>query len=275
MKRTLILLFIGLAGCTSRQTIKERTPTANDVTTTSESSLRLGLILFDLSEQSINAQSLQAEGTITLKEGGSSQSGSFDLKSKRLVDGKSIDSLSMVISGPFGITAAKFLGCPGEYCFYNALEGESYRGKPDPKALEQLTGMKGLTIEALNNVLFGLAPNAIILQDGEKPLLQTLSSDEYLMYIRRNGYTETFSLRTKSTPIVLTRYQRWNKPIELADIHSVTPDLIINYEGKYSSEHFRLPNFIKIQSRQKALEIEYTNATQNPKQLIVKIKMPE
>lgn len=275
MKKFFILLILAI-GCTSRHTIKESTQTTEPVTIRSESSDNTDAVLHILNEQRNRAEALIGEGSITLKEGGSSQSGSFDLKSKRLNGGKVIDSLSMIISGPFGITVAKFLGSPEEYRFYNALEGDNYRGKPDPKALEQLTGMKGLTIAALNNVLYGLAPNDFQLQGDDKAILQTISPDEHLLYIQRQGFTETFTLQGKlSPPLILTRYKRWNKVIDITATHSLTPDLIIKYEGKYSSEHFRLPNFIKIESRQKALEIEYTNATQNPAQLTVKIKMPE
>jgi hypothetical protein len=241
-------------------------------------------IIAALNEQSKAGQSLKAEGTITLTDNGSSQSGTFELKSKRIFGNEHIDSLSMIVSGPFGITAAKFLGCPGEYCFYNAIEGESYKGSPDPKALEKLTGMKGLTIESLNNVVYGFAPNHFDISSNDSAAYFKLSDEDHRLYIwRRNeNFTEVITFRGKlgngsssKIPVKVVKYERWNKHISPAALANFTPDLTIEYTGKYSSQYYYLPNYIVARSGRTSLEIEYQNATQNPNPLTVKIKMPE
>lgn len=271
-----VLLLSALSGCTS-QALKQ------DSTASKTASVSVGVdqslvVINTLNAQAEKAESLIGSGVITLTESGSSQSGSFDLKSKRHRNGTRIDSLSMVISGPFGITAAKFLGCPGEYCFYNVLEGDKYRGTPDPKALEKLTGMKGLTIGALSNVMYGLAPYDFTFTDGDSVKLYSLTENEHQLYITRvgDGFTEVITTKGKlGNGMRITRYQRWNRVVNYMITSKFTPDISINYSGSISSKEFALPNYITATNANTKLEIEYQNATQNPNPLTVKIKMPE
>jgi hypothetical protein len=271
-----VLLLSALTGCTS-QALK------SDSAASKSASVSVGadqsfVVINTLKAQAEKAQSLIGSGVITLTENGSSQSGAFDLKSKRHKNGERIDSLSMVISGPFGITAAKFLGCPGEYCFYNVLEGDKYRGTPDPKALEKLTGMKGLTIGALSNVMYGLAPYDFSFEGGDSVKLYSLSETEHQLFITRSGlgFTEVITAKGKlGGSMKITRYQRWNRIVNYQVTSKLTPDISINYGGSISLKDFTLPNYITATNASTKLEIEYQNATPNPNPLTVKIKMPE
>lgn len=271
-----VLLLFALSGCTT-QAMK------SDSTASKTASVSVGvdqslIVINTLKAQAEKAESLIGNGVITLTENGSSQSGAFDLKSKRHRNGERIDSLSMVISGPFGITAAKFLGCPGEYCFYNVLEGDKYRGTPDPKALEKLTGMKGLTIGALSNVMYGLAPYDFTFVDGDSVKLYSLSENEHQLYITRAalGFTEVITTKGKlGNGMKIVRYQRWNRVVNYLVTSKFTPDISINYSGSISSKQFTLPNYITATNANTKLEIEYQSATENPSPLTVKIKMPE
>lgn len=270
-----VLLFAALSGCTSQALKQDSTSKTASVSVGVDQSL---VVINTLKAQAEKAESLLGSGVITLTENGSSQSGAFDLKSKRHKNGTRIDSLSMVISGPFGITAAKFLGCPGEYCFYNVLEGDKYRGTPDPKALEKLTGMKGLTIGALSNVMYGLAPYDFTFADGDSVKLYSLSETEHQLYIIRSGlgFTEVITTKGKlGGAMKITLYQRWNRIVNYQITNKLTPDISINYSGSISSKQFALPNYITATNANKKLEIEYQNATENPTPLTVKIKMPE
>lgn len=270
-----VLLFAALSGCTSQALKQDRTSKEASVSVGVDQSL---IVINTLKAQAEKAQSLMANGVITLTESGSSQSGSFELKSKRIVAAKRMDSLSMVISGPFGITVAKFLGSPSEYNFYNVLEGEKYKGKPDPKALETLTGMKGLTIEALSNVIYGVAPSEFTFTDGDSVKLFTLSETEHQLYITRAslGFSEVITAKGKlGVALKVTLYQRWNQIMNYQITNKLTPDISINYSGSISSKQFALPNYITATNANKKLEIEYQNATENPTPLTVKIKMPE
>lgn len=280
MKNWLLLGFLGIiAGCTSQEVQKSD---SSSVSVSVQGVVDPGREVYEALNQYANrVKSLSADGAITLKEGKSSQSGSFELKSKRIdAAGARIDSLSMIVSGPFGITAAKFLGSPKEYAFINVLEGEKYRGKPDPKTLEDMTGMKGLTIEALSNVIYGLAPNLDKLGPLDSALLRSIKKDEHVLYVRRNklGMTEMLRLRGvigNGSPLSLSEYQRWNSAIALTSTSMPQSDLAIYYEGTIASEKYRLPNYIRAKSGGRELEVEYRNASQNPDPLTVKIKIPD
>jgi outer membrane biogenesis lipoprotein LolB len=274
-----IVLLVLVAGCSPRQAQKSD---SSSVSVNIQGSIDPAREIYaSLNQYAIHARSLSADGAITLKEGSSSQSGSFELKSKRIdPTGLRIDSLSMVVSGPFGITAAKFMGSPKEYAFINVLQGERYRGKPDPKTIEEMTGMKGLTIEALSNVIYGLAPNLDQLGPLDSAFLRSIKKDEHLLYLHRvrSGITEMLRLRGilgSGSPLSLTEYQRWNSPVSLSGSPMPSADLAITYEGAISSDKYRLPNYIRAQSAGRELEVEYRNAKQNPDPLTVKIKIPE
>lgn len=278
MRYSFLILLFAVPGCTSREALKSD---SSDLSVSVQGVIDPGREVYQsLNQYAVRAQSLSADGTITLTDNGSSQSGSFELKSKRLVKGERVDSLSMIISGPFGITAAKFLGCPGEYCFYNAIEGDKYRGKPDPKKLEELTGMKGLTIEALSNVMYGLAPNLEPLSSTDSVVLRSPKRDEHILLVKRVrlGMTEMMKLRGipgNGSPLSLTEYRRWNKPISISNATMPSADIAITYEGTIESDKYRLPNYIRAKSAGRELEVEYRNAKQNPNPLTVKIKIPE
>ena len=232
-----------------------------------------------LSQTAVKARSLSADGAITLREGSSSQSGSFELKSKRTdLSGLRVDSLSMIVSGPFGITAAKFMGSPKEYAFLNVIEGEKYRGKPDPKTIEEMTGMKGMTIEALSNVIYGLAPSLEPLTASDSVLFRTLKKDEHVLYVRRSNIAMTEMLRLRGEmggAMSLLEYQRWNTALPLTSTSMPKADLAIFYEGVIANDKYRLPNYIRAKSAGRELEVEYRNVKQNPDPLTVKIKIPE
>lgn len=264
-----------LAGCTTQVIKQDSTTKTASVSVGADQSV---VLIKTLKSQAENARTLVASGTITLTENGSSQSGSFDLKSKRIIGGKRVDSLSMVISGPFGITVAKFLGAPSEYNFYNVLEGEKYKGKPDPKALESMTGMKGLTIEALSNVIYGLAPCELSFLQDDSVKLYTRSESEHQLWITRNsqGYTEVITTKGKmGGTMKISLYQRWNQIVNYRTTSKLMPDVSISYSGSIASNEFLLPNYIIATNANTKLEIEYQNATENPNPLTVKIKMPE
>jgi hypothetical protein len=283
VKKLLLLFSLALGSCTTRVATEEK---KNDtpIATYTDDKQALDAVLQCLSDASGRSCSLIAEGSITLKDGGSSQSGHFALKSKRLASSNEpmrVDSLSMIVTGPFGITGVKFLGAPEEYQFYNAIQGEKYRGKPDPKTLQDLTGMKGLTLESLSDVIYGLAPSVSQTAPGDSVYLKSVSAYRHILYIRRNsGITEAITLNgllpkneNEKAKLTITEYERWNHAI--AGDNPGKPDVAITYHGIYENKDFALPNYITAKSGSTELEIEYTSAEQNPKELTVKIKMPK
>jgi outer membrane biogenesis lipoprotein LolB len=280
----IILSLTALASCTSKSATEEKKATAPKTNLDHQT---LDAVLRCLNDESAVACRMTAEGSITLSDAGSSQSGHFELKSKRLQEINNpsrVDSLSMIVTGPFGITGAKFVGSPNEYQFYNALEGENYKGKPDPKTLQEITGMKGLTLQSLSDVIYGLAPNGSSLAIGDTAILRSYSEYRHVIYIQRTGlnFTEAITLNGKlpatdsgKAKLVIIQYERWNKIIPFESTTLPKPDITISYEGLFDKKDFSLPNFIKASSGSTTLEIEYTSADQNPKNLTVKIKMPK
>jgi len=284
MKKLLIIFSLIAAGCTTHPATEEKRSTPTPIL--SEDQQAAGRVLRCISDASSHSCSLYAEGSITLKDGNSSQSGHFELKSKRLQsvsEPQRIDSLSMIITGPFGITGAKFLGAPQEYQFYNAIEGEKYRGRPDPKTLQSMTGMKGLTLESLSDVLYGLAPNASEIAPADSIKLKSTSEYRHVLYILRpSGVMEAITVNGKlpaageDAKLTIIQYERWNAATHIPDSGEMPKaDISISYQGLYENKDFALPNYITARSGMTQLEIEYTSADQNPKNLTVKIKMPQ
>ncbi len=212
--------------------------------------------------------SLYAEGTITLKDGSSSQSGHFELRSKR--DAMGHDSLSMVVTGPFGISAAKFLGTPTEFHFYNAIENEKYNGVPDEKTLEKLTGIKGFSFRLLHDLVYGLSPLRFRTEELTMVKKEQLSTDRYrLVANSSSGAIEAVNFRNSKNVFKVTGYDRWSS------ITSQTNDLSVSFSGIFEHSPFAIPSTITATSGSQSLELEYSKVEENPKNLTVKVKIPQ
>jgi hypothetical protein len=284
MKKLLLILSLVIASCTTRTATEDKKDQTAPAINLDQQTL--DAVMRCINDESAAACSLTAEGSITLKDGGSSQSGHFELKSKRLQGltmPQRVDSLSMVVTGPFGITGAKFLGAPEEYQFYNAIEGEKYRGRPDPKTLQSMTGMKGLTLESLSDVIYGIAPSATQLAPGDAVTLNSLSEYRHIIFIQRgSGISEAITvngkLPTANTPkakLTIVQYDRWNRMLSFENSRNTKADISVFYQGVFENKDFSLPSIITARSGSTELEIEYMSADQNPKELTVKIKMPK
>jgi hypothetical protein len=220
-------------------------------------------------------QSLYGEGMITLRNGGSSQSGQFELRSKRCAAPGDVDSLSMIVSGPFGITAAKFLGSSNEFHFVNVLQGEQYHGKPDAKTLEQLTGMKGLSLTLLNDLIYGISPMRLTEAELEAAQGQLLKGGKQRLFYKNTakGYSEAITLRNDGKTLKLYTYERWNRLVDTSEAALYSADLLVTFTGSFAEEPYLLPRMITATSGVQTLEIEYSEAKENPS-TAVRIKMP-
>ncbi|MEI8133501.1 MAG: hypothetical protein WCH46_00320 [bacterium] len=287
MKQSLFILLVSLllASCTSSHSSEQKKTQAEVIASSDHDAI--DALLRCINDQSSHSCSLIGEGSITLKDGSSSQGGHFEIKSKRLTsawDASRMDSLSMIVSGPFGITGVKFLGAPDQFHFYNAIEGENYHGKPDAKSLQGLTGMNGLSLEALNDVIYGLAPSKAEFGTGDSIVLTSSSDLRHTLFIRHplTHFTEAITLTgrlplsaSEKPKLFLSEYEKWNRAIEFDQRTLIKPDFMINYEGIFEKKDFVLPSSIRATAGSTVLELEYTGATQNPKDLTVKIKMPK
>jgi len=270
-KKYFLLAVLFLASCTTTSVVKKTEPIVTEPPKT-ENELRV--INNKLVAISGLCQSLYGEGTITLREGSSSQSGQFEMRSKRCAAPGDVDSLSMIVSGPFGITAAKFLGSSNEFHFVNVLQGEQYHGKPDPKTLEQLTGMKGLSLGLLNDLIYGISP--MRLSDAELTAAQgqLLRNGKQRLFFENTakGYSEAITLKNDGNSLKLYTYERWNRLVDTAEAAVYRADLVVTFTGSFKEEPYLLPRMITATSGNQTLEIEYSEAKENPG-TAVKIKM--
>jgi hypothetical protein len=273
MNIVLFCLVIGIYGCTASTTTQKTTtqkPTSDELPKANE----LRVINNQLVSLSGICQSLYGEGTITLRNGNSSQSGQFEMRSKRCAAPGDVDSLSMIVSGPFGITAAKFLGSDNEFHFVNVLQGEQYHGKPDAKTLEQLTGMKGISLSLLNDLIYGISPMRLSDAEVERAQQQVIKGKNRLFFQNiAKGYSEAITLRNDGNSLKLYTYERWNRLVDTAGASLYRPDLLVTFTGSFREEPFLLPRMITATSGSQTLEIEYSDAKENPGSP-VKIKMP-
>lgn len=264
-----------LGACTSTSTTTKQSTTSIPVESKATTADEIRRVNDELCRLAGICKTLYAEGTITMRDGESSQSGQFTLRSKRSNAGG--DSLSMIVSGPFGITAAKFLGSSNEFNFYNAIEGEHYQGKPDAKTLEKLTGMRGISLGLLNDVLYGVSP--LRLQESELTTVRTepIDAERSRMVICRPGEhcTEAVVYRENASGVRIISYERWNRIVDGQSLPNLRPDLIVKYSGMIDNTTFTLPNLITASSGSQTLELEYNQAQENKTDMNVKIKMPQ
>jgi hypothetical protein len=182
----------------------------------------------------------------------------------------------MIVSGPFGITAAKFLGTDKEFHFINVLENERYNGKPDSKTLEMLTGMRGLSLGLLNDLIYGVSPirlNDRQVQDAKQQIME--KGMQRIVVNNPQGFTEAITLRPNIKSLRLYTYRRWNRQLDTSQLELYRPDLLVTFSGTIAEDPFLLPMTITASSGLQTLEIEYSLAKENPNELTVKIKMPQ
>lgn len=264
-----------LSACTSTSTITKQGRDTSAVLTKPTTADEVRRVNDELCRLAGICQTLYAEGTITLRDGESSQSGQFTLRSKRENAGG--DSLSMIISGPFGITAAKFLGSSNEFSFYNALEGEHYHGRPDAKTLEKLTGMKGISLGLLNDLIYGVSPVRLSESDLSTARTEAVDAQHTRLIFCRPGTncTEAIVYTGAGKSVRVLSYQRWNRILDPAAPIDLHPDLLVRFSGTIDDSQYSLPSLITATSGLQSLEIEYSQIKENTRDMNVKIKIPQ
>ncbi len=227
-----------------------------------------------------NARSLNATGDITVDEGDESNSASFRIKSKRIgATGNRIDSLSIEVSGPFGITVARLLASPERYQFHDVLHGQTLAGPTTSESLEALTHLHGVTLGTMSDVLYGLPPS---IPPSAAVLLYSGSENDHMLIIRDfTSYTTTYwkfegTIPSDSTAgsFFLRSVERWNGIADHVD-HSVPPDIAIRFSDPVNIETIRVPKRIEVNAGENKLELEYDRIELNSPALVVRIKMPE
>ena len=132
-------------------------------------------------------------------------------------------------------------------------------------------------------MIYGLAPNGN-LAIGDTAIVRSISEYRHILYIQRRdlNITEAITLNGKlpATPadkakLTVLQYERWGHLIPFDAVSLPKPEMTITYEGVFDKQDFTLPNYIKATSGSMTLEIEYLSASQNPKDMTLKINMPK
>lgn len=215
------------------------------------------------------------------------------MKNKRaIVDNRNpytsirVDSLSVEVSGPFGITVARFLASPEEYIFYDALHGDVSRGKTDARSLENLTQLRGITLSTMSDVIYGLAPGADGIDPQDSLELFSLTQDQHVLLIRHHltsgteavyldGVLPELQQEINLTTLRVSRYERWNTWLNAFDQSRSKPNVTVRYSSPKVMDWLQLPMVIEAVAGNNSLMLEYTDVTLNPDQLTVRIKMPK
>ena len=237
-------------------------------------------------------RSLSVTGDISLDQGGSSNSGTFVMKNKRLREPGSsethdpshevlirVDSLSMEVKGPFGIKFARFLASPEHYEFWDILHGEPLSGPTDAKTLEALTHLNGITLSMMSDLIYGLIPDGSkIGPDDSVAVYSTDAQRTMVLYRANHKATEEIDLDLKPgeefSALTKLRYRRWNGVV--ADpVHAKIRSAVWVQFSNYSTINgVLIPGHLEAVAGDNKLTLDYTDVQVNPQDLTVHIKMP-
>lgn len=269
------------SGCSSSQKTATNRPEKVAMNASAISSLRSWL-----ASRSMMARNMSVEGDISVDQNGATNDASFSMKSKRLAerqgaDGEHtrIDSLSIEVFGPFGIKVARFLASPEKYQFYDILHGEPLSGATDSHSLEALTQLRGVSLSAMNDIIYGIAGSDLNSNDS----LQFYSnSNSHWLIIRdmNANITERLSfvgdLPNDSTSgnLSLVEFIRWNSIIDPMST-SLKPDVIVKFQSPVIVNGVSIPQHIAAVAGENKLTLDYNKIELNSRAIVVKIKMPQ
>jgi len=289
---TAILLVASFSsGCTPTQSTIKDTRSRQVAVDTNQQQIDAILKWFERS--SLLARALNASGKVTIRQGNEEHNGNFALRSKRIiVDNRQpytalrIDSFSIEVYGPFGITVARFMASPEEYMFHDVIHGESARGATDNKSLEKLTQLKGITLGTMDDGIYGLAPQADEIPPQDSLELFTTAIDQHILVVRHHLYAGTDAIYLDGvlpegsgdinlTQIRVTRFERWNSILPAFDPSRPVPAIIVRFANHRLVNGVQIPVVMEALSGNNSLLLEYDDIYVNPNDLTVRIKMPK
>lgn len=281
-----LFILLAIAGCSTPATVtKQPTPQAQ----VDPNQRKIDRVIDWLETWSRQAQTLQADGSMTVSNEETQQSGKFTLKTKRIAATSStetnrVDSVSLEVRGPFGIVGVRFLASPTYYALYNALMGETMEGPTNARSLEGLTQLRGITLQSMNDVIFGLSPSPDDIDPQDSILLFSRSASSHILVIYRfeDNFTEALTLDgviTEDAPIALNqmrllRYERWSgQRMNYSNANPPT-EATIKYSSHTSHGSIPFANTIEVITGKNKLLLEYDEVTINPQSLRVFINIP-
>lgn len=268
------LFAIIMACCAS---VPKTTPSNVHTLAPSENAIAIAGIRSWMDQQSMEAQRLTATGDISVEENGESNSASFSMKSKRLDgSGNRIDSLSIEITGPFGIKVARFLASPVKYEFYDILHDQTLAGATDQESLEDLTHLSGISLQDMSDLIYGWA--RIDSTYGDSIEFYSDNASHSALVVREPGvatasydFSGTLPVNSSRGNLSLVRYRRWEGTPEHLN---ASPALTVQFMEPAIINGMSLPLHIEATAGNNKLTLEYKHIELNPASLVVKIKMP-
>jgi hypothetical protein len=276
-----------LSSCTTQETITKPSTQQAQIDPDRQ---KVDRIIDWLEVWSRHAQSLQAEGSMTISNAETQQSGNFTLKTKRLKESAPnvttrIDSVSLEVRGPFGITAVKFLASPQYYALYNILMGETMEGQTNDRALEGLTQLKGISLQTMNDVIFGLPPSPDDIDPQDSVILLTRSASDHILMIYRfrKNYTEALTIDgvipnedmiLAANQFRLVRYERWSGMMMNHTAINPKTEATIRYTNIVQKNNIPFANTLEVMTGPNKLLLEYEEVDHNPQNLKVYINIP-
>lgn len=281
------LLAAIMAGCAS---VPKTASTARPLVP-STNAAAITVIRSWVNKESLQAHSLSATGDITVDQNGESNSASFSMKSKRLgrlteattfdshlpshIAAERLDSLSIEISGPFGIKVARFMASPKKYEFYDILHDQTLSGRTDQESLEELTHLSGISLQDMSDIIYGLVR---IDSDAEDSVeLYSDNAGHSVLVVREPGVsTSAYDFQdaigdSSSSKLSLLRYRRWvGTPNDL----TAPPVLTVQFMEPAMINGMSIPQHIEATAGQNKLTLQYNHIELNPASLVVRIKMP-
>jgi hypothetical protein len=284
---SLILLCIAAAGCSS----SSKTTTTKAVAAIDTSSQDRTQFIDWLNLSAARGRSLSVTGDISLDQGGSSNSATFAMKSKRLREpgpGEAdptyqvlirVDSLSLEVKGPFGIKVARFLASPERYQFYDILHDEPLSGPTDSKSIEALTHLNGVSLSMMSDLVYGLVPDGSRINPEDSVAVYSTDQQRTMVLIRANRQaTEAINLDLKPgedfDALTKLRYRRWNGVIADPVHAKIRPAVWVQFSNYSTINGVVMPGHIEAVAEDNKLTLDYTDIQVNPASLVVKIKMP-
>ncbi len=200
MQKFLYIIFISLVlvivSCSStKQSEKPKTETKIEKVKPLESKIPV------LKDFNSSIKNLIIEGEIDIDSPQLDNSADFELT----ICGS--DSLSMIISGPLGITVAKLFATKNQFIFINSFSGELYKGKPTKENFEKVANIP-LSFNDLINIL-----QSKLLYHVKQYKYIKLYEDNYVFMINNNEIFDEILINQELNKILYLK--RFNSTKEL------------------------------------------------------------
>jgi len=111
------------------------------------------------------------------------------------------DSLSMIISGPLGITVAKLFATKSQFVFINSFNGELYKGKPTKENFEKVAN-----IPLSFNDLINLLQSKLLYNVNQYKYMKIYDNNYVFMIDNNKIYDEIITNQELNKMLYLKRY---------------------------------------------------------------------